>query len=114
MISLKFMKGKNAEERVAVSSGKKSAPEQTEKTEKQAEAPKKANGKQEKPKESEQPKRQGRPPKENKDNATAARRPASLPDMPCIVRNLTDDEVVMQIVEDNLNQHEEILPNEMT
>ncbi len=43
---------------------------------------------------------------------TAARRPASLPDMPCIVHNLTDDEAITQMVEDNLNQHKEILPSE--
>ena len=33
-------------------------------------------------------------------------------DMPCIVRNLTDDEAITQMVEDNLNQREEILPSE--
>jgi len=32
--------------------------------------------------------------------------------MPCIVRNLTDDEAITQMVEDNLNQREEILPSE--
>lgn len=31
---------------------------------------------------------------------------------PAIVRNLTDDEAIMQMVEDNSNQHEEILPSE--
>ena len=38
-----------------------------------------------------------------------------MPDMricPCIVRNLTDDEAITQMVEDNLNQREEILPSE--
>ena len=33
-------------------------------------------------------------------------------DMPCIVRNLTDDEAITQMVEDNLDQREEILPSE--
>ena len=33
-------------------------------------------------------------------------------DRPCIVRNLTDDEAITQMVEDNLNQREEILPSE--
>ena len=33
-------------------------------------------------------------------------------DMPCIVRNLTDDEAITQMVEGNLNQREEILPSE--
>ena len=32
--------------------------------------------------------------------------------MPCIVRNLTDEEAITQMVEDNLNQREEILPSE--
>lgn len=32
--------------------------------------------------------------------------------MPCIVRNLTDGEAITQMVEDNLNQREEILPSE--
>ena len=32
--------------------------------------------------------------------------------MPCIVRNLTDDEAITQMVEDNLNQREEMLPSE--
>ena len=217
-----IMKGKKAEERAAVSGGKKPAPAKTEKPEKQPEAPKKAEGKQEKPKEPEQPKRRGRPPKEDKDKAAAPKpkapaqkkqekapkekpekkaaptvqaapapkepegpkeaprrgeeqivyiklnelhafknhpfevrddeemramvssvkdkgvtqpaivRPredggyeivsghrrqkaselAGYADMPCIVRNLTDDEAITQMVEDNLNQREEILPSE--
>ena len=37
---------------------------------------------------------------------------AGYADMPCIVRNLTDDEAIAQMVEDNLNQREEILPSE--
>ena len=37
---------------------------------------------------------------------------AGYADMPCIVRNLTDDEAITQMVEDNLNQREEILPSE--
>lgn len=37
---------------------------------------------------------------------------AGYGDMPCIVRNLTDDEAITQMVEDNLNQREEILPSE--
>ena len=37
---------------------------------------------------------------------------AGFADMPCIVRNLTDDEAITQMVEDNLNQREEILPSE--
>ena len=37
---------------------------------------------------------------------------AGYTDMPCIVRNLTDDEAITQMVEDNLNQREEILPSE--
>ena len=32
--------------------------------------------------------------------------------MPCIIRNLADDEAVTQMVEDNLNQCEEILLSE--
>lgn len=32
--------------------------------------------------------------------------------MPCIVRNLTDEEAIAQMVEDNTNQRENILPNE--
>ena len=37
---------------------------------------------------------------------------AGYKDMPCIVRDLTDDEAITQMVEDNLNQREEILPSE--
>ena len=37
---------------------------------------------------------------------------AGYANMPCIVRNLTDDEAITQMVEDNLNQREEILPSE--
>ena len=37
---------------------------------------------------------------------------AGYADMPCNVRNLTDDEAITQMVEDNLNQREEILPSE--
>ena len=37
---------------------------------------------------------------------------AGFVNMPCIVRNLTDDEAITQMVEDNLNQREEILPSE--
>ena len=37
---------------------------------------------------------------------------AGYADMPCIVRNLTDDEAITQMVEDNLNQRKEILPSE--
>ena len=37
---------------------------------------------------------------------------AGYTDMPCIVRNLTDDEAITQMVEGNLNQREEILPSE--
>ena len=37
---------------------------------------------------------------------------AGYADMPCIVRNLTDDEAITQMVEDKLNQREEILPSE--
>lgn len=37
---------------------------------------------------------------------------AGYTDMPCIVRNLTDDDAITQMVEDNLNQREEILPSE--
>lgn len=37
---------------------------------------------------------------------------AGFSDMPCIVRNLTDDEAITQMVEDNFNQREEILPSE--
>ena len=44
-----IMKGKKAEERAATSGGEKPAPAKTEKSEKQPEAPKKAEGKREKP-----------------------------------------------------------------
>ncbi len=37
---------------------------------------------------------------------------AGYADMPCIVRNLTDDEAITQMVEDNINQRENILPSE--
>jgi ParB family chromosome partitioning protein len=33
-------------------------------------------------------------------------------EMPCIVRNLTDEEAITQMVEDNTNQRENILPSE--
>ena len=33
-------------------------------------------------------------------------------EMPCIVRNLTDEEAITQMVEDNINQRENILPSE--
>ena len=33
-------------------------------------------------------------------------------EMPCIVRNLTDEQAITQMVEDNTNQREEILPSE--
>lgn len=33
-------------------------------------------------------------------------------EMPCIVRNLTDEEAITQMVEDNINQRESILPSE--
>ena len=33
-------------------------------------------------------------------------------DMPCIVRNLTDEQAITQMVEDNTNQRENILPSE--
>lgn len=33
-------------------------------------------------------------------------------DMPCIVRNLTDEQAITQMVEDNTNQRESILPSE--
>ena len=44
--------------------------------------------------------------------ATAARsqRACRICGYACIVRNLTDDEAITQMVEDNLNQREEILP----
>ena len=158
-----IMKGKKAEERVAVSGGEKPAPAKTEKPEKQPEAPKKAEGKQEKPKEPEQPKRRGRPPKEDKDKAAAPKpkapaqkkqekapkekpekkmaptvQAAPAPKEPegpkeaprrgeeqivYIKLNelhafknhpfeVRDDEAITQMVEDNLNQREEILPSE--
>ena len=37
---------------------------------------------------------------------------AGYADMPCIVRNLSDDEAITQMVEDNINQRENILPSE--
>lgn len=37
-----------------------------------------------------------------------ARELAGYTNMPCIVRNPTDDEIITQMVEDNLNQWEEI------
>jgi hypothetical protein len=37
---------------------------------------------------------------------------AGYTDMPCIVRNLSDDEAITQMVEDNINQRENILPSE--
>lgn len=37
---------------------------------------------------------------------------AGFTDMPCIVRNLTDDQAITQMVEDNTNQRENILPSE--
>jgi len=37
---------------------------------------------------------------------------AGYTNMPCVVRNLTDDEAITQMVEDNTNQREEILPSE--
>ena len=37
---------------------------------------------------------------------------AGYADMPCIVRNLTDEEAITQMVEDNTNQRENILPSE--
>ena len=37
---------------------------------------------------------------------------AGYADMPCIVRNLTDEEAITQMVEDNTNQGESILPSE--
>ena len=39
---------------------------------------------------------------------------AGFTDMPCIVRNLTDEQVITQMVEDNMNQRETILPSEKT
>ena len=37
---------------------------------------------------------------------------AGYADMPCIVRNLTDDAAITQMVEDNISQRENILPSE--
>ena len=37
---------------------------------------------------------------------------AGYTDMPCIVRNLTDEQAITQMVEDNTNQRESILPSE--
>ena len=37
---------------------------------------------------------------------------AGYADMPCIIRNLTDEQAITQMVEDNTNQRENILPNE--
>jgi len=37
---------------------------------------------------------------------------AGFTNMPCVIRNLTDDEAITQMVEDNTNQREEILPSE--
>lgn len=37
---------------------------------------------------------------------------AGYMDMPCIVRNLTDEQAITQMVEDNTNQREHILPSE--
>ena len=37
---------------------------------------------------------------------------AGFTDMPCIVRNLTDEQAITQMVEDNMNQRENILPSE--
>jgi len=37
---------------------------------------------------------------------------AHFTDMPCIVRNLTDEQAITQMVEDNTNQRESILPSE--
>ncbi len=37
---------------------------------------------------------------------------AGYADMPCIVRNFTDEEAITQMVEDNTNQRESILPSE--
>ena len=44
--------------------------------------------------------------------STAVRKPASLPDMPCIVRNMTDDEAVLAMTDDNMRHREKILPTE--
>ena len=37
---------------------------------------------------------------------------AGFEDMPCIIRNLTDEQAITQMVEDNTNQRENILPSE--
>ena len=37
---------------------------------------------------------------------------AGFVDMPCIVRDLTDEQAITQMVEDNTNQRENILPSE--
>lgn len=37
---------------------------------------------------------------------------AGFADMPCIVRNMTDEQAITQMVEDNTNQRENILPSE--
>lgn len=37
---------------------------------------------------------------------------AGFADMPCIIRNLTDEQAITQMVEDNTNQRENILPSE--
>jgi ParB family chromosome partitioning protein len=37
---------------------------------------------------------------------------AGYTDMPCIVRNLSDDEAVLKMAEDNINQRQEMLPSE--
>ena len=37
---------------------------------------------------------------------------AGFADMPCIVRNLTDEQAITQMVEDNTTQRESILPSE--
>ncbi|NLU24424.1 MAG: ParB/RepB/Spo0J family partition protein, partial [Clostridiales bacterium] len=37
---------------------------------------------------------------------------AGMFNMPCIVRNLTDEQAITQMVEDNTNQREQILPSE--
>jgi len=37
---------------------------------------------------------------------------SNFTNMPCIVRNLTDEQAITQMVEDNTNQHDSILPSE--
>ena len=37
---------------------------------------------------------------------------AGYADMPCIVRNLSDDEAILKMAEDNINQRKEMLPSE--